>query len=136
MKKVFAYVCLINGIYDLILGLFAFVAPATLGTIIGAPIDVYLIANLQVIGACLIGFAIGLFAAFRNLDSLLIVPLIKIVAHILAAGSLIYHALVSTLSIYIIFLAGTDLIFGILYVLFFLIIKDYGFTNPLKAGKQ
>ncbi len=134
MKKVFAYVCLLNGLYDIILGFIAFAAPAFMGVLISATIDIYFIANMQVIGALLIGLGIALIAAFRNLDHLLIVPFIKIIAHFLAAGSMIYHAVVSALSFNIILLAGVDLIFGILYILFFLLIKDYTFTSAFKAG--
>ncbi len=133
MKKIFAFVCLLNGIYDIFLGLAFFAAPIFMLAFLGGPIDVYTISSFQVIGALLIALGIGLLAAFRNLDSLLIIPLIKIFAHFIAGGAMIYHTIMATLSIYIIVLAGIDIIFGLLYVLFFLLIKDYGFTDPFKA---
>jgi hypothetical protein len=133
MKKIFAFVCLLNGLYDIFLGLAFLVAPNFMLAFLGGTIDVYTISSFQVIGALLIALGIALLAAFRNLDNLLIIPLIKIIAHFIAGGVMIYHTIMAALSIYIIVLAGIDVIFGILYVLFFLFIKEYGFTDPFKA---
>jgi hypothetical protein len=133
MKKVFAYVCLINGIYDIFLGLAFIAAPVFLLTFLHGPVNVYTITSFQVIGALLLSLGIGLLAAFRNLDGLLIIPLIKIVAHFIAGGIMIYHAITAALSIFIIVLATVDIIFAILYILFFLLINEYSFSAAFKA---
>jgi hypothetical protein len=134
MKRAFAGVCLINSIYDIVLGLVFLVVPAFLLSFLGGPVNVYTISSFQVIGALLFSLGIGLFAAFRNLDQLLIIPLIKIVAHFLAGGLLIYHAITAYLSILLIALAVIDIIFGILYIVFFLFIKEYSFSAAFRTS--
>ena len=134
MKKVFAYVCLINGIYDIILGLVFLIIPRFLLNFLGAPENIFTATSFQVIGALLFSLGIGLFAAFRNLDGLLIIPLIKIVAHFVAGGVMIYHAITAALSIFIVVLAGIDIVFGLLYVIFFLLIKEYSFATAFKTS--
>ncbi|MFX1491849.1 MAG: hypothetical protein ACFFBX_07810 [Promethearchaeota archaeon] len=134
MKKVFAYVCLINGIYDIILGLVFLIIPRFLLNFLGAPENIFTATSFQVIGVLLLSLGIGLVAAFRNLDGLLIIPFIKIIAH-LAGGIMIYHAITSALSVMIIVFGVIDIIFALLYILFFLLIKDYNFRAVFKTSR-
>lgn len=127
MKKPLAILCLLNGIYDLILGLMFLVIPNLAANMFGVALDPVATMIAQIVGACLLAFAVGLFAAYRNIDGLLIIPFIKIIAHLLTVVLAVYYHLMGFVPLLFLLFVGVDGFFGVVYLFGFLVSKDISF---------
>ena len=127
MKKWFANLVLLSGIYDLILAaLFLFASPFV-SILMMYPITPLSGALLQVLGAFLLTFGIALVVASRDVNRLLVIPAVNSVLRLLFFIILIYYIIVWSLPFTLMVFGVIDAIFGILVFVFILVIKDYSF---------
>lgn len=134
MKKTLAILCLINGIYDLILGFVFLVIPNQAVSMFAITLDPVGTFIAQIVGACLIAFAVGLFAAYRNIDGLLIIPFIKIIAHLITVVLAVYYFWLGVVPLLFLPFVGVDGAFGVIYLLFFLVCKDVSFGEAFASS--
>jgi len=126
MKKWFARFAVVCGLYDLLLFLVFVFATPLLSMLLGIPIDTLSATLLQIVGSCLLGLGIALIVASRDLDRLLIIPVVDIPARLIAGASIIYHVALWGLSSTLVSFGVVDLIMGLVMLAFVLGIKDYG----------
>jgi hypothetical protein len=127
MKKLFANLVLLSGIYDLILAaLFLFASPLV-SILVMYPITPLSGALLQTLGAFLLTFGIALVVASRDVNRLLVVPAVNSILRLLFFIILIYYIIVWSLPFALMVFGIIDAIFGILIFVFILAIKDYSF---------
>ncbi|MFX1474470.1 MAG: hypothetical protein ACFFCO_03185 [Promethearchaeota archaeon] len=134
MTKTLAILCLLNAIYDLILGIVFLVIPNLAANLFGLTLDLLATMIAQIVGACLIAFAVGLFAAYRNIEGLQIIPLIKIIAHLLTVVIAVYYWYIGVVPLPFLALVGVDGFFGVVYLLFFLVSKDISFGKAFASS--
>ncbi len=134
MKKTLAILCLLNGIFDMILGLAFLVVPNLAADMFVVTLDPVATMIAQIVGACLIAFAVGLFAAYRNIDGLLIIPFIKIIAHLLTVVIAVYYYLQAVVPLLFLVFVGIDGFFGVAYLLFFIFGKDISFKAAFASS--
>ncbi len=135
MKKTLAILCLLNGIYDLILGFVFLVIPTLAAGMFMVILDPVPTMIAQIVGACLLAFAVGLFAAYRNIEGLQIIPFIKIIAHLLTLFLAIYYCFVlAVVPLLFMVFVGIDGFFGVVYLLFFLVSKDISFSAAFASS--
>jgi hypothetical protein len=90
-------------------------------------LDAPAIMLAQLLGSTLIGLGIGLLAAFRNIEGLQIVPVMKVFAHLIAVVVGVYNYLLLVVPALFLVFVAIDFIFGIIPVLIFLFSKDFSF---------
>ncbi|MFX0169162.1 MAG: hypothetical protein ACFE89_07380 [Candidatus Hodarchaeota archaeon] len=131
MKKWFAYLVLLAGIYDLMLAaLFLFASPFV-SILLAYPISPLSAALLQICGAFLFAFGLALVVASRNLDQLLVIPVVNSILRLLFFVILLYYIIIWSLPVLLLVFGVIDAIIGILFLAFTLAIKDYGFRAIL-----
>lgn len=127
MKKWFAKFVLLSGIYDLLLaGLFLFASPI-ISILVAYPISPLSGALLQTIGAFLLSFGIALVVASRDLDRLLIIPVVNSILRLLFFIILVYYIIIWSLPFALMIFGIIDVIIGGLFIAFILAIRDYSF---------
>jgi hypothetical protein len=126
MKKWFARFALVSGLYDLLLFIVFVFATPLLSVSLGIPVDVLSATLLQILGGCLLGFGIALVVASRDLDRLLIVPVIDIPARLIGGASVIYHIVLWGLPTALVSFGIVDVLIALVLLAFILGIKDYG----------
>lgn len=134
LKKWFARLVFVSGLYDLTLALVFLFGSPLVSILVNYPLTPLEGALLQIIGAFFLGFGIALVVASRNLDQLLIIPVANIPARLIAAIIVIYYVLVWSLPVSLIWLGIIDAVFAILFTIFLLVIKDYGFRSAFRKG--
>jgi hypothetical protein len=135
LSKSFAYLCLINGFYDLLLGIMFLVAGPQLAGLLGLLflLNIYGVFLVQCLGVCLLALGLGLLAAYRNLEHLLIIPLMKIVAHFGTFILGLYYYFVIALPLTTLVIPIISAIFGLLLLVFMLTTKG-SFSAAFKAA--
>lgn len=126
MKKWFARFAILCGLYDLFLFLVFVFATPQLAMVLGIPLDTLSATLLQILGSCLLALGIALIVAARDLDRLLIIPVVDIPARLIAGASLVFHITVRGLPSALLSFGVVDLIMGFVLLGFVLGIKDYG----------
>jgi hypothetical protein len=135
MKALFARIVLISGFYDFLLAaLFIFGGPV-LSLFLGIPLDSLSATLLQILGGCLFAFGIALIVASRNLDQLLIIPVINLLARLIGFVVVIYYVFIWALPLSLTVFGIIDAIFGLVFLAFILVIKEYSFRAAL-TGRQ
>lgn len=135
MRRSFAYLCLINGFYDLTLGALFLAAGPQLAALLGLLplLNTYSVFLVQCLGVCLLALGLGLLAAYRSLEHLLIIPLMKIVAHFGTFILGIYYYIVMAMPVTILLLPIISAVFGLLLLVFMLTTKG-SFSAAFKAA--
>jgi hypothetical protein len=125
MKKWFARFVLVSGLYDLSLFIVFVFATPLLSAFLAIPVDVLSATLLQILGACLLGFGIALVVASRDLDRLLIIPVVDIPARLIGGASVIYHMVLRGLPMTLASFGIVDLVIAVALLAFIVGIKDY-----------
>jgi hypothetical protein len=127
-KRWFARFVLLGGAYDIILAVtFLFFSPIV-SILLDYPISLLSGALLQIMGAFLVGFGLALILAARNLDRYLIIPIANIPARIIASVVLIYYILLG-LPLPLLVLGSIEGFFGIIFIIFIIVIPNYTFRS-------
>lgn len=125
MKKWFARFAILCGLYDLLLFLVFVFATPQLSMLLGISIDTLSATLLQILGSCLLALGIALIVAARNLERLLIIPVVDIPARLIAGASLLYHVALRGLSSALVSFGVVDLMMGVVLLAFVLGVKDH-----------
>jgi hypothetical protein len=125
MKKWFAGFAVLCGLYDLVLfAVFVFATPL-LSTVLSIPVDTLSATLLEILGSCLLALGIALIVASRDLDRLLVIPVVDIPARLIAGASILYNIALWALPTTLMSFAIVDLILGFVMLAFVLGIRDY-----------
>jgi hypothetical protein len=127
MKRIFANIVLLSGIYDLALAVLFLFASPFISILLAYPISPLSGALLQIIGAFLLTFGIALVVASLDLDRLLIIPVVNSILRLLFFIILVYYIVIWSLPVALIVFGIIDAIIGGLFVTFILAIQDYSF---------
>ena len=129
MRKSFRYLCLINAIYDFAIGIMSLLPDPTVSW------EVMGVAWL--FGICSIALGLGLVAAFRNPENLLIIPVMNIVANFgIAADYLwltLFAPIAAELRLIPLLFAIIPFVFGLLLLAYMLTTKG-SFSAAFKAA--
>ena len=131
MKAWFRRIVLLSGVYDLALALVFLLGTPFLAALLGLTLDILSALLAQILGGCLLAFGIALVAASRNLDQLLLIPVMNMVARLVACIAIAYYVIATLLPVTLLPFGIIDGVFGILFIVFIVVIETYSFRAAL-----